>query len=637
MEGRRPSSPPRAAPCLLRRARSLALTLALLCLGWAGRVKADEDDPPGRPPPAAPALPNGVEVDPMGLAPAIPEDSPWRRLGEAEWALVGVLARALGWQPAHRPDGQRVRRIEVVRAEVFQPGDPVPLWLNRLHRLTRERVVRQAITLQEGDVFDELAWRDAERQLRVANTFSVALVLPVETGEPGWIDVVVVTRDVWSLLPTWFIAGAGVVTSATVGVVETNFLGRNELLAGVLVWTPTWWSVGPRWSTPRVGSSRWSLSTQADWIQDRETGRAEGWSGGVQAARPVYDSRVRWAWSAGLQGSDRLQRRLLGATVRTWDDPSTVEVEAVEERWREQRVGVQAEATRSLGLVRKTLVGMGWSVQGLGVEPVPRAEVDPGVLAAFRAARLPREEWAVGPTWSVLHYANRWMTVTDLQSYGFSEEVRLQGSAGLSLRWSEPAMGATARFVRPDGRVLWRGRSGADGWWSAEVQQGARLEERPGTGWSDVTTSGEVRWVSPRTGWGRAVLRARSLRVARNVANAQVQLGGDTGLRGYVAGALQGTHSAIGNMEWRSRAWNVWSTRLGLVFFADAGSTWDMLDDARIRVGTGMGLRWVIPQLGTEVRAIDLGIPLVDGRRIRWSPLDRLPAPVLSVSFGQVF
>jgi hypothetical protein len=92
------------------------------------------------------------------------------------------------------------------------------------------------------------------------------------------------------------------------------------------------------------------------------------------------------------------------------------------------------------------------------------------------------------------------------------------------------------------------------------------------------------------------------------------------------------------NVEWRTTSLEVLRTRLGLVFFSDAVAT---LDDSRnmgYMASFGLGVRWMIPQLGTEVRALDVGFPLDPSR---WQPLgtgpNRFPLPVISITFGQVF
>jgi hypothetical protein len=184
----------------------------------------------------------------------------------------------------------------------------------------------------------------------------------------------------------------------------------------------------------------------------------------------------------------------------------------------------------------------------------------------------------------------------------------------------------------------YRFRVMGDGWISGQVEQSVRVEERPLASVSDVTTSGEFRLVSGLTRAGRLVLRFSGVRLGRNESNVQVLLGGDTGLRGYPNGFLQSERYVMWNVEWRTTSLEVLRTRLGLVFFSDAVAT---LDDSRnmgYMAALGLGVRWMIPQLGTEVRALDVGFPLDPSR---WQPLgtgpNRFPLPVISITFGQVF
>jgi hypothetical protein len=181
----------------------------------------------------------------------------------------------------------------------------------------------------------------------------------------------------------------------------------------------------------------------------------------------------------------------------------------------------------------------------------------------------------------------------------------------------------------------WVGELGHGGLWIARIDETLRVE-LDGSGLSDATTSAAVRLVSPRFRGGRMLGRIGASYRSHNGGNARIALGADAGLRGYVAGALQGEHAARSNVEWRSPSARVLSTFLGMVVFADAGAAWDGSDTPLVYPSVGLGGRWVIPQVDTVVRALDVGFPLRDFRPIRINGRSLgIPIPVVSITLGQ--
>ena len=99
----------------------------------------------------------------------------------------------------------------------------------RLHTNTREHVIRNSYLLfQQGDVLDPVLLRDNERLLRSTSIFHDAriLVLP-RSGSQQFVDVYVITQDVWSLLPN---GGVGGLDNFNLGFDQINFRGLGHQL-----------------------------------------------------------------------------------------------------------------------------------------------------------------------------------------------------------------------------------------------------------------------------------------------------------------------------------------------------------------------------------------------------------------------
>ena len=104
-----------------------------------------------------------------------------------DWGLFGLGFAALLAGPragAQEASSGTVAEVSVDRVNVFDPRVPGEgIWpfraANRIHILTRERVVRQELLLAPGDAWDSLRAEESGRNLRALNLFRVARVSAV--------------------------------------------------------------------------------------------------------------------------------------------------------------------------------------------------------------------------------------------------------------------------------------------------------------------------------------------------------------------------------------------------------------------------------------------------------------------------
>jgi len=128
-----------------------------------------------------------------------------------------------------------IRRLGVFGQTVYdtlrQPGNWIERTGNRVHINTREHVIRRSYLLfKEGDEVDPNVMRDNERLLRNTSIFHDAriIVLP-KTGSRQFVDVYVITQDVWSLEPN---GGVGALNRFSVGFQQNNVRGLGHQLYG---------------------------------------------------------------------------------------------------------------------------------------------------------------------------------------------------------------------------------------------------------------------------------------------------------------------------------------------------------------------------------------------------------------------
>ena len=158
------------------------------------------------------------------------------------FAFLLILLLCLNFSPAYSAEpekktdnltGYTIRKILIVRNNVFDLSDPKESgWIGRagnsFHILTKEEVITFELLFKEGDIYDMKLIEESERNLRKYPFLTEVHIKPVPDHENKTIDVLVHTRDQWSLI----VGGTfGLTTeSAEVGldVGEHNLFGTGQ-------------------------------------------------------------------------------------------------------------------------------------------------------------------------------------------------------------------------------------------------------------------------------------------------------------------------------------------------------------------------------------------------------------------------
>ncbi|HZD51476.1 MAG TPA: hypothetical protein VE175_00380 [Woeseiaceae bacterium] len=130
--------------------------------------------------------------------------------------------------------GARVGKIVLIKENVFDPSRPGEnKWLyrlaNRWHIVTRDSAIRQQLLFREGDRFSKRLLDESARILRANEYLYTATVKPL-AYENGVVDVVVRTRDLWTLVPEVSISRSGGENEYRFSLSEENLLGRGAEL-----------------------------------------------------------------------------------------------------------------------------------------------------------------------------------------------------------------------------------------------------------------------------------------------------------------------------------------------------------------------------------------------------------------------
>ncbi|GAB3991157.1 hypothetical protein GCM10028807_20580 [Spirosoma daeguense] len=203
-----------------------------------------------------------------------------------------------------------IRRLNVFGQTVYdtlrKPANWVERAGNSLHRNTRENIIRRSYLLfKEGDQVDPNVLRDNERLLRNTSIFHDAriLVMP-RPGSRQFVDVYVITQDVWSLLPN---GGFGNFKSFSIGFDQLNFRGLGHQLFAQVAYSGNdprqKMEYQARYKVPFIGKT--FLTAEGDFRYLRDLKQVS-----ARVYRPFLTPDTKYAGSAELSYTE-INNRLL--------------------------------------------------------------------------------------------------------------------------------------------------------------------------------------------------------------------------------------------------------------------------------------------------------------------------------------
>lgn len=456
-----------------------------------------------------------------------------------------------------------IRHIIIDQRDVFDPESRDWFFLareaNSLHTETRSFVVEDEILFEEGEPLDEVLILETERNLRRTGLFSVVAVSVSDLGNDS-VDVVVFTRDRWSLNPAILVGAGGGVYRVGGKVEELNVAGLGYSLGMQALYRTEndigWEGITKGWFR-RLARSELNLGVALGANQYR-TEQA------ISLDKPFRTMRTPTAWSvssANAFGRDFSFRnsnadpfKLLPFSIRRlrgWHSWSEGDVDrvflsvlgSVEKVQRADSVYRQAFDNLGRFLISFASVRQDFSVTN-GINGYETEDLQTGAWGSVALGRL----FSLGNGADGLYY--------------------LSGQAEQSA------------IVAPDFYLFGRIASGTG------LQRGAARYtylETSGTGFYRINKSvvATARF-RQQTAWNWQAFR-------------QLILDNDAGLRGYDANSLAGDNRFVVNAELR---WfpdvSFWIVRISAAAFHDIGTVWNQgtsIGHTRYHHSTGVGIR----------------------------------------------
>ncbi len=573
----------------------------------------------------------------VGLAPRAAISETLEELGtfEREAADFALAKKGLVYEP--KPQGRKVRSIHVVNLPVFTDRAGFLQWFNVFHITTQEKIIAREVLVQPGDAWDEAVIAETKRTLSDPLFTALVVVLPVQTGEPDTVDLLVVTRDVWSLrLNANFEIQGKQLTALSIAPAENNLLGRKKTVTVAFSLDQGRYSIGPSYLDKNLLGSRLRLSAGGGLLFSRADNELEGSFGAVSLGLPLWSLARKWAWSSSVSYSDQRVRLFRGARLRGFDNPDTLEREAIPWLYDLDELDFELSGTRQFGSSVKHQITIGYDftldrasvIDGFpygGLDNPTRERVEIA-RAAFEREALPRSERASALEISYSFFVPRFVIYRNLNTYDLAENSRLGPEISLSASAARKEIGSERNFNRTAASAGWTFPLTVDGVMKISGGVSSRIEAGD---FIDTDVTGNL-FVATPTLWRlvRPVGRLNFSGRYNERDNLFFTLGGDSGLRGFPIGDFSGLFRVVGNVEARSTPVQIWFAKAGLLLFWDFGHAADQIRDLEFRHDVGFGLRVLVPEAQPTVFRFDYAFPL-NGR-------DTFPGR-FSAGFAQTF
>lgn len=551
---------------------------------------------------------------------ALPEPPTYQlSLGSYERTSLerALAARRLRLDP--HPYGKVLRHIHVVNQDVFGEEEGFLTWFNVFHRTSHEHVVEREVLLRPGQTWNDEVVDETRRRLRDPLFTTLVVIAPVaaEGGGPTEVDLLVVTRDIWSLrMNSRYEIQEGVLTELSVSISENNLLGYRKQVAIVFDMDLGAFNIGPQYVDKNIAGTRLQLLTRFDGVFTRDDGLYEGTRSYTSFGYPLWSLDRKYGAGVIVTHFDAVRRSFEGPGLRLYDNPDTAEVEEIPYEFHERDLGIETSGVRQLGHAVKHRITLGHDLTVRRPEVLGDFPGDPITQEAFESDVLPRSERA-SRLFARYSFFTPWYRVyRNIDSFDLAEDVQLGPEVSVELGAAREEIGSEANFVNAIASAGWTQDIAGDGLVKVAVTATGR---RQGGEYIDNVLSAGLSAATPPLLGMRLAVRSLWARRYNETNNRFFTVGGDTGLRGYTIGDFAGQLRILNNVELRTFPIRILFARFGAIAFWDVGHAADCYSGCEnplvLHHDVGGGLRGLVPQLQPYVFRVDWGVPLTGPTR----------------------
>jgi len=209
------------------------------------------------------------------------------------------------------PNELRVRTIAIDTKDIFDPSIPAEsAWpyrfVNVLHIRTRDEVIRRELLVKPSRLASDLALDESERSLRALPFIKSAQIERVRVNDRET-DLIVHVQDSWTTQPQINFGSEGGQTKYEIGFVEENILGFGKRVSYFYRDNPDEIEQEFTYADPQLFGSRLKLETS---IRSFTTGNAQS----LSLNRPFYSIRTHRSGGFAASRNLHLEKRFDNAT-----------------------------------------------------------------------------------------------------------------------------------------------------------------------------------------------------------------------------------------------------------------------------------------------------------------------------------
>ena len=512
----------------------------------------------------------GAEESDQGAAAAAKTDLPSVAELEAAGAIIG--------------------RIIIEKQNVFDLSKPaenkaIYRLANRWHIVTRDTVIQQQLLFRTGDRFSQRLLDESERLLRANNYLYDTKITPLRYAD-GVVDIRVWTRDLWTLMPGLSVSRSGGENRSRAQLSEQNLLGLGIKLRVTYVDNVDRNSTSFEYFDKNLGDS-WTSAFL------KYSDNSDGGTTQFNLTRPFYAMDTRWSAGATLFDDEReVSFYDLGNAAAEYK--SQTELHSAFWGWSAGLID---------GWVKRWTSGIVYDDREF--RAVPNSQL-PSLIPANR--RL------VYPFVGLELLEDQFQTASNRDQIERTEDFFLGARLTASLGWATESFGsdrdafiyrlsASKGFGSIERKALF-----LSSWANGRFEHGDSKNTQVGANarYYNQISDKRLFFVTLDASWGEDL----------DLDN-RVDLGGDTGLRGYPLRYQTGDSRILLTAE--QRYFSDWYPfrlfRVGGALFADIGRTWGDNPVAGAPLGwlknLGLGLRLAPTRSsGRDVIHIDVAFPL---------------------------
>lgn len=487
-------------------------------------------------------------------------------------------------------DGAVIGEVEIRSSNVFDPKAPGEnraafRLVNRLHRITRPRVIEHQVPIRSGEAYSRRRLREAGRTLRANRFLWDAEVCPVRYHDRR-VDVVVFTHDVWTLTPSFSFGRSGGENSQRFEIEDYNLFGTGREVAIRRSVSVDRSVALYRFRDPNFLGSHARLELG---IENNSDGAARR----LSAERPFDSLDTRWATGFSAIAEERVDTRYTGGEAGA--------------RFRHQAEFASGFWGRSTGLedgkVRRLRLGATYDRHRFAADAENPA---PATLPVDRTFAYP---------WIELELIqDRFVEAYQMTKIGRTEDFNLGTVLRARLGISAAALGADRNQAVFDLEVHRGWQLNARSLLLAETHVSGRWGRDGG---ENVLSGGSASYFWRDFGEQLLSAHVEFTSVREPDHGQQLLLGGDNGLRGYPLRFQDGDRRFLFTLEQRIfTPWHLFKLfRVGAAAFFDLGRAWfpevPAGDSAGMLKDLGLGLRLSSSRSGRGgILHFDLAFPL---------------------------